>query len=341
MIWRMVAMAAAGLVTFAASGHDAAVEPRADIAFASRRDGNWEIYVMDAAGRHQRRLTRRSTEDRFPLWSPDGRQIAFSSLAGSGAEDSWELWLMNADGTRQRRLASHIIAKSTRGWSPDGTHIALTAVASNNVDIYKVDVQSGRATRLTSGSGEDRDPSWSPDGTELTFSSNRDGTPQVYVMDASGRNQRQLTSEAVGALAPRWSPDGALIAFTSGPDGNRDLYLTGTKAGTVRRVTMGAHLTRDPASWSPDGSRIAVQIADLKDYNVGIVRLGNEPRAPLLIASSPAYDGSFTWSPDGKQLAFISDRDGFDAIYVAGVDGARAVRLTESASLTPAWGWQR
>jgi Tol biopolymer transport system component len=296
---------------------------------------------MDAAGRHQRRLTRRSTEDRFPLWSPDGRQIAFSSLAGSGAEDSWELWLMNADGTRQRRLASHIIAKSARGWSPDGKRIVLTATIADNVDIHVVDVQTGQLTRLTSAPGVDRDPSWSPDGRQLAFSSSREGMPQVYVMDADGSHQRRLTSLVTAALAPRWSPDGALIAFTSGPDGNRDLYLMAATGGTVQRLTKGAHLTRDPAAWSPDGSRIAVQIADLKDYNVGIVRLGNEPRAPLLIASSAAYDGSFTWSPDGKQLAFISDRDGFDAVYVAGVDAARAVRLTESASLTPAWGWQR
>src|SRR5687768_18476254 len=61
-----------------------------DIAFASRRDGNWEIYVMDAAGRNQTRLTQRDAEDRFPLWSPDRRQIAFASLVGS----TWELRVM-------------------------------------------------------------------------------------------------------------------------------------------------------------------------------------------------------------------------------------------------------
>lgn len=66
-----------------------------DIAFAPRRDGNWEMYVMDATGGHQRRLTRRDAEDRFPLWSPDRRRIAFASLVGG----TWELWVMDTPST--------------------------------------------------------------------------------------------------------------------------------------------------------------------------------------------------------------------------------------------------
>ena len=62
----------------------------AQIAFASNRDGNWEIYVTDASGRSQRRLTRREVQDRFPLWSPNGAQIAF----GSQVNQRWELWVM-------------------------------------------------------------------------------------------------------------------------------------------------------------------------------------------------------------------------------------------------------
>src|SRR5688572_2676327 len=77
------------------------------IAFASHRDGNWEIYVMDAAGQ-SRRLTTRDAQDRFPVWSPDGAQIAFGSEVGTG----WELWIMDSDGRRQRRLYSGIVAKS-------------------------------------------------------------------------------------------------------------------------------------------------------------------------------------------------------------------------------------
>src|SRR2546423_6005089 len=86
------------------------------IAFASHRDGNWEIYAMDVDGRRQTRLTTRGEQDRFPLWSPDGSKLAFGSQVGRG----WELWVMAADGTNPRHLCSHISAKGSRSWSPDG-----------------------------------------------------------------------------------------------------------------------------------------------------------------------------------------------------------------------------
>src|SRR6476620_10189431 len=140
------------------------------IAFASQRDGNWEIYVTDSAGRRQRRLTRRDAQDRFPLWSPDRAQIA----VGSQVDSHWELWVMDSNGTRERHLYSQIVAKSARGWSRDGKRIAFAAVADENIDVYAGDVESTQVTRLTSSPGEDRDPSWSPDGTRLAFSSTRD-----------------------------------------------------------------------------------------------------------------------------------------------------------------------
>ena len=337
MKWPVISFVAIGMFASAVpwrtpAAPDSMRSASADIAFASRGDGNWEVYVTDEAGRNRRRLTRRDVEDRFPLWAPDRKQIAWASLVNG----TWELWVMDSDGAKQRRLASHIIAKSTRGWSPDGKLIAFTAVADDDLDIHTVDVASGQVTRLTSTQGEDRDPDWSPDGRHLAFSSSRDGIAQVYVMSAAARDVRRLTNGTSPAGTPRWSPDGKTIVFVS----DRDLHVIDADGQRPRRLTVGAQVTRDPPLWSPDGSRIIFQIADGDNYDIGLVRRADGVRS--LLASSSAYDGSYTWSLDGKRVAFISGRDGFDGIYIVDADAEHPpVRLTGTASLTPAWGSQR
>ena len=96
---------------------------------------------------------------------------------------------------------------------------------------------------------------------------------------------------------------------------------------------------RRDAPWSPDTSQIAFQIARGKNSDIGLVRLSDRRRIHL--ASSGAYDGMYSWSPTGNYLAFVSGREGFDALYSADADGQHVQRLTETPSLNPAWGPQR
>ncbi len=303
------------------------------IAFASHRDGNWEIYLTDIDGQHQTRLTRSEAQDRFPLWSPDRAQIAFGSQVGG---DHWELWVMNVDGTNPRPLATQIVAKGLREWSHDGTRIAFAAKVQDNVEIFSVEVATGRLARLTDSPGEDRDPSWSPDDRQIVFSSTRDGNAEIYLMRADGTDSRRLTNHTDRDGSPTWSPDGSTIAFTSARDGGGqggDVYLARVADGRVERLTTGAHATNDALRWSPDGAYIAVQTTD-RDYDIQLVRVADHERRT--VAGSPAYDGQFSWSPAGDQLAFISGRDGFDAVHVTDLTGKQR-RLTMTSSLNPGW----
>jgi Tol biopolymer transport system component len=300
------------------------------IAFASQRDGNWEIYVTDVDGRHQTRLTRSDPQDRFPLWSPDRSRIAFGSQVGG---DHWELWVMNVDGTNPRPLATQIVAKGHRQWSHDGTRIVFAAKVEGDVAIFSVDVASGRRVRLTNSPGEDADPSWSPDDSHIGFSSTRDGNPEIYVMRADGTEPRRLTNHAALDRSPAWSPDGSRIAFASARGGDRDVYLLRVDDGRVERLTTGAHATNDSPRWSPNSAYIAVQTAE-RDYDIQFVRVADHERRT--VAGTPAYDGQFCWSPRGDQLAFISGRDGFNAVYVTDLTGKQS-RLTTTPSLDPDW----
>lgn len=160
------------------------------IAFASKRDGNWEIYVMDADGRRQTRLTTSALPDRFPVWSPDGGKIAF----GSERAGKWELWVMNADGSNPTRLTQDVVAKAPRSWSSDGKRIVFKSNRAGNREIYSVEVDGAQLTRLTNNSSDDQSPSWSPDGSRIAFTSWRDGNPEIYVMRWDGARQERYFS---------------------------------------------------------------------------------------------------------------------------------------------------
>ena len=300
------------------------------IAFASHRDGNWEIYLTDIDGRHQTRLTRSDPQDRFPLWSPDRSRLAFASQVGG---DHWELWVMNVDGTNPRPLATQIVAKGHREWSHDGTRIVFAAKVDGDIDVFSVEVASGRLVRLTNSPGEDADPSWSPDDSHIVFSSMRDGNSEIYEMRADGTELRRLTNHAALDRSPAWSPDGSRIAFISARDGDRDVYLIRLDDGRAERLTTGAHATNDLPRWSPNGAYIAVQTAE-HNYDIQLLRVADRERTT--VAGTPAYDGQFSWSPASNHLAFISGRDGFDAVYVTDLAG-RQSRRTTTPSLDPEW----
>jgi Tol biopolymer transport system component len=309
-----------------------ALTAKSRIAFASYRDGNWEIYLTDPDGRHQTRLTRGDAQDRFPLWSPDQSKLAFGSQVGG---TQWELWVMDVAGTKARSLASQIVAKGSRQWSHDGTRIVFAAAVDRDIEIFSVDVDNGTLMRLTTSPGDDRDPSWSSDDSHVAFSSTRDGNSEIHVMRADGSDRRRLTQNTAPAASPAWSPNGSTIAFVSGRDGDRDVYMIRPDEGRLERLTRGAHVTNDALRWSPDGSHIAVQTADHGNYDIQVLRTADHVQTGVV--GTAGFDGQFSWSPDGDFLAFISDRDGFDAVYVTDVTGKHLNRLTGTPSLNPEW----
>jgi len=141
------------------------------IAFVSNRDGNDEIYVMNAEdGTNLRNLTNNPAADTFPAWSPDGRFIAFTSWRNGNAE----IYVMNADGSNQRRLTYHSGPDLYPTWSPDGRFIAFNHSDFDNLlfsDIYVINADGTNLRNLTNEPRPYEYLSWSPDGRHIAFSS--------------------------------------------------------------------------------------------------------------------------------------------------------------------------
>ena len=222
---------------------------RTKIAFASSRDGNEEIYVMDSDGRNQRRVTVNPARDAYPAWSPDGKKIAFESNRNNVNKDHMQIWVIDADGKNPIRLTDGL-RDVQPDWSPDGTKIAyVTALvpeehhlAPGGITVMDAD---GKDKRLLKNEGGVF-PSWSPDGKRIVYS-----VGQIYVMDPDGRNSEQLTHDAGFKRMPSWSHDGKSIAYLA----NHRIWVMDSNGKNERRLT---NVNSDEhATWSPDSESIA------------------------------------------------------------------------------------
>ena len=243
------------------------IGPGNAIAFESKRDSNYEIYVRDDNG--LRRIMYDTAYDGHPTWSRDGTKIALTS-SRSGAN---QIYVMNADGTGITRLTNDSVSYDP-AWSPDGTKIAFVSAHNHTPQIYVMNADGTGSTPLTDGTTNDVWPAWSPDGSRLAFTrairgANRIDT-YVYVMNADGSGITALTNDASSGW-PSWSPDGTKIAFTSNgiavmnADGSGRMQLEADSRQCVllynprTRTTMrrcNTATTSYPV-WSPDGRMIA------------------------------------------------------------------------------------
>jgi len=281
----------AGLVSAATSAQTPTPTPDSNgkIAFQSFRDGESEIYVMDANGSNQTNLTNNVAGDFHPAWSPNGTKIAFTSER----DGNDEIYVMDANGANQTRLTNNLLGDLLPAWSPDGAKLVFASTRDGNYEIYVMDANGSNQVRLTTSPGDDSYPDWSPDGNRIAFVSQRDGNSEIYVMNANGSNQIRLTNNSDTDYQPAWSPDGTKIAFAHFTGSNADIYVMDANGSNQTNLTNAPLGDLTPA-WSPDGTKIAFTSERNGNYEIyAMTASGLNPVNLTNHAGSDEYDPSW------------------------------------------------
>jgi Tol biopolymer transport system component len=293
------------------------------IAFSIIQGQSHNIYTVDPDGSSLSRLTNiaNSTYYPQPAWSPDGTKLAF--------ENEESIWVINADGSNLRVLTlntSDLSDSSVPAWSPDGKKLAFTGFSEPNslgtADIYTMDVDGSNITNVTKSPGVyEGGIEFSPDGSQMCLTRSIQEIDDslrelrkngIYVMNADASNPTQVTNGQAGGCA--WSPDGKKIAYTYEQPKQR-----GATIQDIEVYVMNA-----------DGSE-----------KTNLTSNRNWDAKPNREA-----EGGPEWSPDGRRIAFTSNRDGdldgsyTSDIYTMDADGSDVVQVTKTPSIdesAPDW----
>jgi len=160
------------------------------IALTLSKDGNAEIYTIDANGKNPVRLTTSTAIDTSPSWSPDCSKIAFVSDRGGNPQ----IYTMNADGSGVSRVTTVGKYNTNPDWGKNGVIAFSARDESHSLDIYTINADGSDLTRITQQQGKNDKPSWSPDGRYIAFSSTRDGSSRIYISTADGKTQVAATT---------------------------------------------------------------------------------------------------------------------------------------------------
>jgi Tol biopolymer transport system component len=282
------------------------------IAFASDRDGSFEIYTMNADGSNQTRLTNSRGWDTDPAWSPDGERIAFWSARDDpdGEIHIREIYTMNADGSNQTRLTHNLIWNTDPAWSPDGKRIVFRYREDTSGDgvvnyqdkgeIYVMNADGSGQTNLSNNPADDSEPGWSPDGKRITFWSYRNDSHGVYVMNADGSGQTRLISLASAfSGAPVWSPNGEHIAVSCKPESdNYEIYRINSDGSGLTRLTNHPGGNNQNPAWSPDGRHIVFNFRESnRNGQYEIYVINSDGSGLTNLTNHPADDWYPAWGP--------------------------------------------
>jgi Tol biopolymer transport system component len=209
--------------------------------------------------------------------------------------------------------------------------LAFTSDRDGDFEVFTMRPDGSDVKQLTKNKAVDAPMDWSPDGKKLVFVSDRDGDLEVYTMNADGSGVKRLTFSPGADSAGSWSPDGKKIAFESNRDGNFEIFVMNANGLGVKQLTFNGGFFPD---WSPDGTKIVFH--DIRTNNSEVRTINANGSNEINLTNDPPgfgpADRAPDFSPNSRQLAFASDRDGGEdlEILVMGADGSNPTNRTNN-----------
>jgi Tol biopolymer transport system component len=312
---------------------------RGRIAFVARTDDGQDLFVISADGSGLVNVTNGGGREDAPSWSPDGTRILFSSHAGNS-----DIYTIQADGSSLVRLTDDPARDYAPSWSPDGTQVLFASTRVFASDLFVVSAQGGEAVALTGMGSHKMDFAWSPDGTpggeQIAFTM-LDGYNQgeVYVMAAPdeagspGGELVNLTEHPAHDCCVAWAPDGERLLFLSSRNGGGGGLLLGRRwFGNLYEDLYVREGRGNDSTTSPEVVRPLTTVVPKPPQGIWLIHRDGSGLTRL--TNGAGIEREATWSPDGTQIAFVSDRDGNDEIYVLAVGEGTAAGSGEPVRLT-------
>jgi Tol biopolymer transport system component len=281
-----------------------------------------------------------------PSVSPDGRYIAYSAARNG----DWDVYVMSSDGKDSRRL-SNVEEKSFVNLGPATWWGGQVMIWQRLHDTTRVSVIGLSPSLAGSPRGGDPPPAIvvppdarqirpSPDGRRVVFVYGRGRTARIAVANLDGSESHDITDGTSVVLDPDWSPDGAQIVLTVIDSASHGQIAIVNANGSGYRVVThfdpGEGVPLWPA-WSPDGKRVAIQAGhynpkkvEESTAHIWIVDIATGSATKLAPHTTPMLDETPSWFPDGRRIAFQSNRSGVLQVWVMNADGSGARQLTSA-----------
>jgi len=259
-------------------------------------------------------------------------KIAYIKKAGAGKE----IFIADYDGANERQLTKNGSINLSPAFSPDGKEIYFTSYSEGDPKLYKVNVASGRISKVTDFPGLAAAPAISADGRKLACVLTKDGNSEIYELDLEGKIRNRLTKHSSIDTAPSWSPDGELVAFTSDRSGVPQVYIMDKAGENQRRLTYEGRYNDSPA-WSARGDRVIfVSRSQTGRFDIASVDTSGYDYHAM---TEVGMNENPHFSPDGKHIIFTSTRLGNPDIFTMDVTGRHQRRLTRTGNCSnPVWG---